>query len=64
MIVVAIPLAGEAAMTKFYVGTTNKHGLAAGVAFLYLYIWFYGIFLDGPGYFYVSVHLDLRDHDI
>jgi len=52
MIAVAIPLACEAAMTARFVGTTNKSGLAAGVAFLYIYIWLYGIFLDGPGYFY------------
>jgi MFS family permease len=55
MIAVAIPLACEAAMTSLFVGTTNKLGLAAGVAFLYIYIWLYGIFLDGPGYFYVRI---------
>jgi len=54
MIAVAIPLAGEAAMTSLYIGTTNKSGLAAGVAFLYIYIFLYGIFLDGPGYFYAN----------
>ncbi|KAI9743682.1 MAG: hypothetical protein M1818_002998 [Claussenomyces sp. TS43310] len=54
MIAVAIPLACEAAMTARFLGTDNKSGLAAGVAFLYLYIFLYGIFLDGPGYFYVS----------
>ncbi|KAF2802333.1 general substrate transporter [Mytilinidion resinicola] len=54
MIAVAVPLAGEAAMTSLYVGTTNKSGLAAGVAFLYIYIFLYGIFLDGPGYFYAN----------
>jgi hypothetical protein len=42
-------------MTSLFVGTTNKLGLAAGVAFLYIYIWLYGIFLDGPGYFYVRI---------
>ena len=55
MIAVCIPLALEAVMTKFYVGTTNKSGLAAGVAFLYIHIWVYGVFLDGPGYYYVSI---------
>jgi MFS family permease len=55
MIAVAIPLACEAAMTSLFVGTTSKSGLAAGVAFLYIYIWLYGIFLDGPGYFYVRI---------
>jgi sugar porter (SP) family MFS transporter len=54
MIVVSIPLACEAATTALYIGTTNKSGLAAGVAMLYLYILTYGIFLDGPGYFYAN----------
>jgi MFS family permease len=54
MLAVSVPLALEAAMTSLYVGTDNKSGLAAGVAFLYIYIWIYGIFLDGPGYYYVS----------
>lgn len=60
MIAVSIPLAGEAAMTSLFLGTTNKSGLAAGVAFLYIYIFLYGLFLDGPGYFYVSSSLMLR----
>jgi len=54
MIAFFISLALEAAMTSLYVGTKNKSGLAAGVAFLYIYIWVYGIFLDGPGYFYAN----------
>lgn len=55
MIAVCVPLGLEAAMTSLYVGTSNKSGLAAGVAFLYIYIWLYGLFLDGPGYYYVSI---------
>ncbi|OCK78500.1 MFS transporter, partial [Lepidopterella palustris CBS 459.81] len=54
MLIVAIPLACEAAMTKLYIGTNNVAGLRAGVAFLYIYIFLYGIFLDGPGYFYAN----------
>lgn len=54
MFLVAIPLSIEAAMAKLYVGTTNKSGLSAGATMIYVYIFFYGIFLDGPGYFYVS----------
>jgi hypothetical protein len=54
-IAVAILLACDAAIASLFVGTTNKSGLAAGVAFLYIYIWLYGIFLDGPGYFYVRI---------
>ncbi|GAB7356255.1 hypothetical protein MBLNU459_g7068t2 [Dothideomycetes sp. NU459] len=52
MVAVSIALALEAAMTAVYAGTTNKSGLAAGVAFLYIYIFVYGLFLDGPGYYY------------
>ena len=55
MIAVAIPLALEAAMVAEFLNTDNSAGLAAGVAFLYLYIFVYGLFLDGPGYFYVSI---------
>ena len=54
LLAVTVPLALEAAMTSLYVGTTNKSGLAAGIAFLYIYIFVYGIFLDGPGYFYAN----------
>lgn len=53
--IVIIPLAGETAMDACFVGTTNKSGLAAGVAFLYIYIFFYAVFLEGPGYFYVRL---------
>lgn len=52
MVAVSIALALEAAMTAVFVGTSNKSGLAAGVAFLYIYIFVYGLFLDGPGYYY------------
>lgn len=51
---VAVPVAVEAAMTARFLHTSNKGGLAAGVAMLYIYIFTYGVFLDGPGYFYVS----------
>jgi sugar porter (SP) family MFS transporter len=54
MIAVSIPLACEAAMTARFLGTTNDSGLGAGVAFLYLYIFTYGIFLEGPGYYYAN----------
>ncbi|KAK4938711.1 hypothetical protein LTR10_020894 [Elasticomyces elasticus] len=54
MIAVAVPLSLEAAMTATYLGTSDKDGLGAGVAFLFLYIFVYGIFLDGPGYFYAN----------
>lgn len=53
MIAVAVPLAIEAALTAKYLNTTDEAGLSAGVAFLYLCIFIYGIFLDGPGNFYV-----------
>lgn len=54
MVIVAIPLAVEAALQAKYLNTKNDAGLAAGVAMLFLYIWFYGLFLDGPGYFYAN----------
>lgn len=57
MIAVAVPLAIEAAITSKFLNTTNKAGLSAGVAFLYLYIFIYGIFLDGPGYYYVCMRV-------
>ncbi|KIW17965.1 hypothetical protein PV08_05160 [Exophiala spinifera] len=50
----AIPLAIETVITAKYVGSTNTAGLAAGVAFIYMYTFVYTIFLDGPGYFYAS----------
>lgn len=40
-------------MTASFLGSDNKVGLGWGVAFLYLYIWLYGLTLDGPGYYYV-----------
>lgn len=43
MIAVAIPLALEAARVAEFLNTDNKSGLAAGVAFLYLYIFIYGM---------------------
>jgi hypothetical protein len=60
MIAVSIPLACEAAMTAHFVGTSNQAGLAAGVAFLYIYIFVYGIFLEGPGYYYVCFANPIR----
>ncbi|KAL4939228.1 hypothetical protein BDV06DRAFT_225199 [Aspergillus oleicola] len=54
LITVAIPLACEAAMTAKFLNTDNQAGLAAGVAFLYIYIAVYAVFLDGPGYFYAG----------
>ena len=48
-------------MTSLYIGTTNRSGLAAAVAFLYIYIFVYGIFLDGPGYYYVSCAFNMLE---
>jgi MFS family permease len=54
MIVCAINLSGVAAMNARFLGTSNKSGLAAGVAFIFMYVWFYGFLLDGVGYFYAA----------
>jgi hypothetical protein len=44
----------EAAIQAVYLGSTNKAALAAGVAMLYVYVFFYAVFLDGPTYFYLG----------
>ena len=47
-------LIGECAIQAEFLGGTNKSALAAGVAMLYVYVFFYGVFLDGPTYFYLG----------
>lgn len=42
------------ALQKHFLGSTNKSGLGAAAAMLYLYIIFFSLFLDGPLYFYVA----------
>lgn len=44
----------EAALQATYLNTTNKNGLAGGVAMLYVYVFFYAMFLDGCSFFYVG----------
>jgi hypothetical protein len=50
----AIPLSIEAALVARFVGTDNKAALSAGVAFIFIFGFIYNMWLDGPGYFYVS----------
>lgn len=47
-------LCAECAIQARYLGTTNEAALRAGVAMLYVYVFFYGVFLDGPTYFYLG----------
>lgn len=47
-------LIAEAAIQARYLGGTNKNALAAGVAMLYSYVFFYAMFLDGCSFWYVG----------
>jgi hypothetical protein len=47
-------LIAEAALQARYLGGTNKSALAAGVAMLYSYVFFYAMFLDGCSFWYVG----------
>lgn len=47
-------LVAEAAIQAKYLGGTNKSALAAGVAMLYVYVFFYAMFLDGCSFWYVG----------
>ncbi|KAJ5080813.1 general substrate transporter [Penicillium angulare] len=49
-----VSLIFEAALSATYVGTTNHAGLSAGVFFLFLFISFYGCFVDAATYVYCS----------
>jgi MFS family permease len=42
------------ALSASFVGTTNRNGLAAAVAMLFLYVSSYSIFLEGPCFFYAG----------
>lgn len=43
-----------AALQKNFLGTTNTSALSACVAMIYLYVFFYVVFLDGPMFFYIG----------
>lgn len=47
-------LAIEAGLVATYVGSANKAGLSACVALLYLYVFCYGLLLDGVTWWYAS----------
>ena len=47
----------ETALQKNFIGTTDKGGLAAAVAMLYLFVTCYSLFVDGPCYFYIAGEL-------
>jgi sugar porter (SP) family MFS transporter len=52
IILCTIALSCEAAVTARFLGTTNKGGLAAGVAFVFVFIFFYNLVLEGPSWWY------------
>ena len=54
MVMSAIALSVEAAITANFIGTTNKNALRTGVAFLDVYIFFFSSLLDGLSYWYVA----------
>lgn len=54
MAVCVVTVSLVAAMNASFIGTANKPGLAAGVACIYIYVWFYGVLLDGIGYWYAA----------
>jgi len=47
-------LVAEAAIQAKYLGSTNHSALAAGVAMLYTFVFFYAFFLDGSTFFYIG----------
>lgn len=50
----AAALIVECAIQATFLGTDNRPALAAGVAMLYVYVFFYAMFLDGPTFFYLG----------
>ncbi|KIY00648.1 uncharacterized protein Z520_03311 [Fonsecaea multimorphosa CBS 102226] len=44
----------ECAIQAVYLGSDHKAALAAGVAMLYVFVFFFAGFLDGPMYFYAA----------
>lgn len=50
----ASALVVECAIQATFLGTDNRSALAAGVAMLYVYVFFYATFLDGPTFFYLG----------
>lgn len=54
MLVAGINISIVAALNATFLGTGNKSGLAAAIAFIFVYVWCYGFLLDGVGYFYAA----------
>ncbi|CAI4213473.1 unnamed protein product [Parascedosporium putredinis] len=50
----ALVLAVETAMQAEFLGTSNKHGLASGVAFYFLFACVYNAFLDAGSFVYTA----------
>ncbi|KAJ3549748.1 hypothetical protein NM208_g336 [Fusarium decemcellulare] len=47
-------LIAEAAIQATFLDTDNNNALRAGVAMLYVFVFFYGFFLDGSTFFYIG----------
>jgi MFS family permease len=50
----ALSMATEMILQRFYLSTTNKHGLAAAAAMIFIFQMTFSLFLDGATYFYVA----------
>ncbi|KAI1608338.1 MFS transporter [Exophiala viscosa] len=61
-----VSLIAETALIAKYAASTNLAGLRAAVAFLYIYVFFFGAFLDGPTWWYTPEFfpMHLRAHGI
>lgn len=53
-IVVAAVMATEMALQRYYIGSSDRSGLIACAAVIFLFQTTYSLFLDGPTFFYVA----------
>ena len=54
MLAVTVILAIETALVSQFLGTTNRAGLAAAAAFLFLFLCFFNLFLEAISWYYAS----------
>lgn len=54
ILVVTVVLSIETALTAEFLATGNKSGLAAAAAFIFLYLFSFNLFLEGPSWYYAS----------
>jgi hypothetical protein len=43
----------EAVLQKYYIGTTEAAGLNAATAMFFIFVFFFGLFVECPGYTYI-----------